>query len=273
MAQAQSSSKKPQWLFPTPAGRPSITEPGGATQRPGVLRNVGIDQKLNDTIPLDLKFHNEQGQLVPLSTYFGKKPVILSLVYYNCPMLCPLVENGLLHALNQMKFTVGKQFNVLTVSFDPRDTSKEAAAKKASYLERYGRTGAAQGWHFLTGDQASITALTQAVGFRYNYNPQNGQYYHATAIMVLTPQGKLSRYFYGIAYPSGGLRLALVEASHDKIGSPVDALLLFCCAYNPATGKYSLLISRLLMIAAGMTLLTVGTLIFLLSHGRKHAHA
>lgn len=268
---AKAQAKK-SWWFPTPAGREKITQPGTAKERPQVLENVGIDQKLNDQIPLGLKFRNESGKLVPLSTYFGHKPVVLSLVYFTCPMLCPMVEHGLLHSMKGMSFDIGKQFTVLTVSFDPHDTPQMAREKKAIYVDLYGRKGAAQGWHWLTGDQASITALTRAVGFRYNKMPGTGQYAHATAIVVLTPQGKVSRYFYGIAYPSGGLRLALVQASHDKIGSPVDALLLFCCAYNPATGKYGLLISRLLMIAAGMTILTLGTLFFMLSRG-KHAPA
>jgi protein SCO1 len=270
---AAKAQENKAWWFPTPAGRANTTQPGAATQRPQVLENVGIDQKLNDEIPLDLKFRDESGRVVPLSTYFGDKPVILSLVYFTCPMLCPMVEHGLLDALKGMSFDVGKQFTVLTVSFDPHDTPQMAQEKEATYLGLYGRKGAAQGWHWLTGDQASITALTRAVGFRYNYMPGTGQYAHATAIVVLTPQGKVSRYFYGIQYPAGGLRLALVEASHDRIGSPVDALLLFCCAYDPATGKYGLLVSRLLMIGGGMTIVTLGTLFFMLSRGGKHAHA
>jgi protein SCO1 len=243
------------------------------SERPKILRDVGIDQNLNQQIPLDLTFRDETGKTVQLRQYFGKKPVVLSLVYFGCPMLCTMVEDGLLQSLKRVSFNVGDQFEVLTVSFDPHDTPEMAAAKKAVYVGLYGRKGAAQGWHFLTGDQPSIQALTKAVGFRYAYDPQSGQFAHATAIMVLTPQGKLARYFYGIQYPPGGLRLSLVEASQEKIGSPVDAILLFCCAYNPATGKYGLLVSRLLMIAGGLTVLTIGTLIFMLSHTSKHAHA
>jgi protein SCO1/2 len=244
-----------------------------ATQRPKILRDVGIDQNLNQQIPLDLTFRDETGKTVQLRQYFGKKPVVLSLVYFSCPMLCTMVEDGLLQSLKHVNFNVGEQYEVLTVSFDPHDTPQMAAAKKDVYVGLYGRPKAAEGWHFLTGDEPSIRALTKAVGFRYAYDPASGQYAHATAIMVLTPQGKLARYFYGIQYPPGGLRLSLVEASHEKIGSPVDAILLFCCAYNPATGKYGLLVSRLLMIAGGLTLLTVGGLIFMLSRTRQHAQA
>jgi len=240
-----------------------------ADDRPKILRAVGIDQKLNEQVPLNLLFRDETGKPVPLGQYFGKKPVILSLVYFDCPMLCTMVENGLLQALKELRFTVGNQFDVLTVSFDPNDMPRVAAAKKAVYVGLYGRPGAAQGWHFLTGDQASIQALARAVGFRYAYDPQSGQYAHATAIMVLTPEGKLARYFYGIQYPSGGLRLSLVEASAGKIGSAVDEILLFCCAYNPATGKYGLIISRILQIAGLLTLLTLGTLVLMLSRAGR----
>jgi protein SCO1 len=244
-----------------------------AANRPKILRDVGIDQNLNQQIPLDLKFRDETGKTVELSQYFGKKPVILSLVYFSCPMLCTLVEESLLQSLKHVSFDIGDQYNVLTVSFDPHDTPEMASAKKSVYVGLYGRKGAAQGWHFLTGDEPSIKALTKAVGFRYTYDPTTGQYAHATAIMVLTPQGKLARYFYGIQYPPGGLRLSLVEASHEKIGSPVDAILLFCCSYNPATGKYGLLVSRLLMIAGGLTIVTLGTLVLMLSRSNKHKHA
>lgn len=253
--------------------RPARADSNTAAGRPQILRNVGIDQNLNHQIPLDLTFRDETGKTVQLRQYFGKKPVVLSLVYFNCPMLCTMVEDNLLQSLELISFNVGDQFNVLTVSFDPRDTPQMASAKRDVYVGRYGRKDAARGWHFLTGDQPSIQALTQAVGFHYNYDPKTGQYAHATAIMVLTPQGKVARYFYGIQYPPGGLRLSLVEASHEKIGSPVDAILLFCCSYDPATGKYGLLVSRLLMIAGGLTILVIGTLLFMLSRPHKHAHA
>lgn len=252
---------------------PARADTTTATARPKILRDVGIDQNLNQQIPLGLKFRDETGKTVELGQYFGQKPVVLSLVYFSCPMLCTMVENGLLQTLKHIKFSVGDQYNVLTVSFDPHDTPEMAAAKKAVYTGLYARKGAANGWHFLTGDEASIRALTKAVGFRYAYDPQSGQFAHATAIMVLTPQGKLARYFYGIQYPPGGVRLSLVEASQEKIGSPVDAILLFCCAYNPATGKYGLLVSRLLMIGGGLTVLVIGGLVLMLSRANKHAHA
>lgn len=242
---------------------------GGASAQnskvmPPQLKNVGIDQELNHQVPLDLVFHDETGKTVRLGDYFGKKPVILSLVYFNCPQLCPMVENGLVESMRQLRFNMGDQFNVLTVSFDPRDTPSEAYSKRATFLSMYNRKGASAGWHFLTGDEASIAALTKAVGFRYTYDPKSGQFSHATAIMVLTPQGKIARYFYGIHYPSGAVRLALVEASKGKIGNPVDAVLLFCSRYDPATGKYSLIISRVLFIAALVTVILLGGLLLVL---------
>jgi len=251
---------------------------GGETARnskmlPPLLQNVGIDQKLNNQIPLDLVFRDETGKLVHLNDYFGQRPVILSLVYFNCPQLCPMVEDGLLASMKDLKFNIGQQFNVLTVSFDPTDTPSLAYAKRAVYLNMYNRKGASQGWHFLTGTEVSIKALASAVGFHYNYDKETGQYAHATAIVVLTPQGKLSKYLYGIHYPAGTLRLALVEASHDKIGSPVDEVLLFCSHYDPATGKYSLIISRVLFIAALVTVLCLGGLLLVMFRGGRHAHA
>jgi protein SCO1 len=235
--------------------------------RPTVLRNVGIDQKLNQQVPMDLGFRDETGKTVHLGDYFGQKAVILSLVYYDCPMLCTMVLNGLLESLKQLKFNVGDQFNVVTVSFDPTEKPSLAAAKKAVYVGLYGRPGGAENWHFLTGDESAIRLLTQAVGFRYNYDPQTKQYVHATGIMVLTPQGRLARYFYGIKYPAGNLRLGLVEASQGKIGSPVDEILLYCCQYDPQTGKYSLIISRAIKIAGGVTILCLGTMILVLFRG------
>jgi protein SCO1 len=232
-----------------------------ASVHPAILRNVGIDQKLNQQIPLDLLFRDEAGKTVRLGDYFGTRPVILSLVYYNCPMLCTTALNGLLEGLKQINFKLGDQFEVVTLSFDPTEKPSLAAAKKALYVGLYGRPGAAEGWHFLTGDEDSIRQLTQAVGFRYNYDPTTQQYIHATGIILLTPKGKLSRYFYGIQYPAGNLRLGLVDASEHKIGSPVDAVLLYCCQYDPETGKYSLVISRVLKVGAAITVLSLGTLI------------
>ena len=240
-----------------------------ASVLPPQLRGVGIDQRLNNQVPLDLKFRDETGQTVTLGSYFGKKPVILSLVYYTCPMLCTMAENGLLNALRDVNFNIGEQFEVVTVSIDPTETPEMAMGKKAVYVGLYGRPGAKQGWHFLVGDEPSIRTLTRAVGFHYNYIPETRQYAHATGIIVLTPQGKVSRYFYGILYPSRDIRLALVEASNEKIGNPVDAVLLYCCQYDPTTGKYSVVVSRILRIAGAITLLSMGTLIFALSRGGR----
>jgi protein SCO1/2 len=242
-----------------------------AAVTPPQLRGVGIDQRLNQQVPLDLKFRDETGQPVTLGSYFGKRPVILSLVYYSCPMLCTMAENGLLNALRNVKFSIGEQFEVVTVSFDPSDTPAMAMAKKGIYAGLYGRPGGRQGWHFLVGDQPAIRALTQAVGFRYNYIPETRQFAHATGIMVLTPEGKVSRYFYGIQYPARDVRLALVEAAKKKIGNPVDALLLYCCQYDPATGKYGVMVSRVLKLAGLITVISLGTLIYALSRARKHA--
>ena len=240
---------------------------------PPLLRGVGIDQRLDQPVPLDLQFSDEAGKPVELRNYFGKKPVVLALVYYHCPMLCTMVLNGLLESLKQLKFDVGDQFNVVTVSFDPSEKPELARAKKAVYVGLYGRRGAAEGWHFLTGDEASIRQLTQAVGFHFNAIPHSDQFAHSTAIMVLTPEGKLSRYFYGIQYPARDLRLALVEAAANRIGSPVDQLVLFCCQYDPATGKYGVIISRIIQLAGVVTVLVVGTMMLVLFRREGHAQA
>ncbi len=237
---------------------------------PGVLRGVGITQRLNAQVPLNLVFYDETGKTVTLRQYFGSKPVVLSLVYFTCPNLCPMMENNLLQTLRRLKaFSIGKQFSVLTVSFDPHDTPYMAMDKWRMYVGLYGRNGATQGWHFLTGSQASITALCNAVGYHVHYIPQSHQFAHAMGIMVLTPQGKLSRYFYGLTYPPGDLRLALDEASGGKIGSPVDALLLFCCSYDPHTGKYGLVIWHVLMVGGILTLLMIAGLIWTLLRWEK----
>lgn len=237
--------------------------------RPSLLKEVGIDQKLNQSIPLNLEFRDEHGKAVQLGEFFGQKPVILSLVYYNCPMLCTQVLNGLESSLKLIPMDIGKQFNVVTVSIDPTERSVLAEAKRALYTGLYGRPGAAAGWHFLTGDQQQIKQLANAVGFRYAYDPDSKQYAHASVIMILTPEGKLSRYFYGIQFPSRDLRLGLVEASQGKIGSPVDQVLLFCYHYDPSTGKYGLLISRLIQTAGAVTVFAIATLIFVL-YRREH---
>jgi protein SCO1/2 len=243
------------------------------TNLPPLLREVGIDQKLNNQIPLDLMFRDEAGNDVRLGQYFGQKPVLLVLAYYDCPMLCTIVLNGVLHSVKELKYNIGQEFEIVTVSFDPTEKPSLAAAKKAIYVGLYNRPNAGAGWHFLTGDETSIHQLTQAVGFRYNYDPQTKQYFHATGIMVLTPGGRLARYFYGIQYPSGNLRLGLVEASEGRIGSPVDQVLLYCSQYDPATGKYSVIVSHVLKIAAAATVLSLAGLIFAMSRVRKRAAA
>jgi protein SCO1/2 len=227
--------------------------------QPAILREVGIDQKLNAQLPLELMFRDESGQTVPLQQYFGAKPVILAFVYYECPMLCTQVLNGLLESLKTLSFDAGNQFNIITVSFDPGETSALAAAKKEIYLKQYGRAGAEQGWHFLTGDTASIRQLTQAAGFRYKYDPVTDQFAHASGIMIVTPEGKIARYFFGIEYAGRDLRLALVEASQNLIGSLVDQVLLYCFHYDPSIGKYGLVIMNVLRLAGIATVLMLGT--------------
>lgn len=232
--------------------------------RPPGLKHVGIEQNLNQQIPPDLLFRDEAGNQVYLRDYFGKRPLILNLVYYHCPMLCGEVLSGLESALRVLKFDVGKDFDVLTVSFDPKDTPKDATAKKAEFLKRYNRPGAESGWHFLTGPQSSIEALTNAAGFQYEYDSKSGQYAHATAIMVLTPEGKIAQYYYGVEYAPKDLRLGLVQASEGKIGNLVDSVLLYCYHYDPDTGKYGPLVSRILKLAGGATILVLGAFLFVM---------
>ena len=243
-------------LRPVPAGAQSGLPPD--------LQEVGIDQRLGDQVPRDLFFRDETGNPVRLGVYFDGKPVILALVYFQCPMLCTQVLNGLLSSLRALSFDVGDEFEVLAVSFDPGETPILAAAKKDEYIRSYGRVGGADGWHFLTGTPAAIDRLTSAVGFRYKYNPETQQFAHASGIIVLTPGGKIARYYLGIEYPPRDLRLGLVEASSGKIGSPVDQILLYCFQYDPATGRYSLAILNVVRIAGIATLLGLGTLIAVL---------
>jgi protein SCO1/2 len=210
-----------------------------AETRPPMLRDVSIEQRLGSPLPLDAIFQNESGAPVRLGQYFGGRPVILVLAYYNCPMLCTQVFNGLVSALRVLSFDAGREFDVVAVSFDPRDRPADAAAKKKAYVEAYGRPGGAAGWHFLTGSTASIERVTRAAGFHYRYDDATGQFAHATAIYVATPLGKLSRYFYGIEYAPRDLRLSLIEASNGRIGSLADQILLFCYHYDPKLARYS----------------------------------
>jgi len=235
-----------------------------ANLRPPGLTRVGIEQHLNEQIPPNLTFRDETGKPIQLGDYFGRKPLILNLVYYQCPMLCGEVLSGLESALRVLKFDVGKEFDVLTVSFDPKETPEMATAKKTEFVKRYGRPGAAAGWHFLTGPQSSIDALTKATGFQYEYDPKTQQFAHATAIMVLTPEGKIAQYYYGVEFAPKDLRLGLVQASQNKIGNLVDEVLLYCYHYDPDKGSYGAIISRILKLAAGATILLLGTFLIVM---------
>lgn len=241
--------------------------------RPVRPSDIRFDQRLDNQVPLDLNFRDEAEQTVRLGDYFNGKPVILALVYYDCPMLCNQVLNGLTHSLKTLSFDAGKEFEVVVVSFNPRDTSELASAKKEVYLKDYGRPGTAAGWHFLTGDPQPINELTGAVGFRYVYDPALNQYAHASGIMVLTPQGRLSRYFYGIEYAPRDLRLGLIEAAENRIGAPADQLMLLCYQYDPATGKYSVSVIKALRVGGVLTVLFMVMLLAFLGQkakGRRH---
>jgi protein SCO1/2 len=257
---------------PAPAQPSAMRDPNSKpAPLPAGLQGVTIEQNLNHQVPLNLVFHDEFGRGLPLSTYFsGHKPVLLALVYYTCPMLCNLVLTGAATSLRAISLDPGRDFEVVAVSFDPHDTPEIAAAKKANYLQRYHRPNTANGWHFLTGDEASIQALTSAVGFRFKLDPATGQYAHASAIMILTPEGKLSRYYYGVEYEPRDVRLGLVEASQNKIGSPVDQILLFCYHYDPATGKYGAVAMNMVRFAGATFVLICGT--FLLFAWRRDWH-
>jgi protein SCO1/2 len=233
-----------------------------------MLENVGIDQRLGEQLPLDVTFRDESGAIVGLGDYFGKKPVVLTLVYYTCPMLCNQVLNGLTSTLDVVSFDIGKEFEVVTVSFDPRETPELARSKKATYIDWYKRQGAADGWHFLTGDKASIDKLTEAAGFHYKFDAATNQFVHASGIMLATPDGRLARYFYGIEYAPKDLRLGLIEASEKKIGNPVDRLLLYCYHYDPASGKYGAVAMNILRLAAIATVVGLIAMLLLLRRRR-----
>jgi len=240
-----------------------IMSPPSNVKPPG-LANIAIEQRLNEQVPANLVFRDETGKAVHLSDYFGKKPLVLSLVYYRCPMLCSELLVGLESTLKVLKFDVGKEFDVLTISFDPKDTPELATARKATILKRYNRPGASDGWHFLTGPQESIDAITKAVGFQYSYDQKTGQFAHSTAIMLLTPEGKVAQYYYGVEFPPKDVRLGLIQASQNKIGTLADQVLLYCYHYDPATGKYGAIISRIIQLAGGLTILSIGTVLLML---------
>jgi protein SCO1/2 len=233
---------------------------------PAILNKVGITQNLNAQIPPDLVFRDETGKSVRLGDFFGKKPIILSLVYFDCPALCTEVLNGELRTMRAISLDLGKDFEAVTVSFEPKDTPALAKAKRDVYLGQYDRPDAGEHWHFLTGEQPSIDALTNAAGFQYAYDSSIHQYAHAAAILVLTPEGRIDRYFYGVIYPARDLRLGLVEASQGKIGTVTDHALLYCYQYDPMTGKYGVVVTNVLRAGGGLTVLILGifmTLMFL----------
>ena len=240
---------------------------------PAMVRNVGIDQKLNAQLPLELTFKDDTGQTVRLGQYFVRKPVVLALVYYECPMLCDMVLNGLVHSMEKMTLNVGRDFEIVTVSFNPQESWQLAQNKKTNYLEKFARPEAKEGWHFLTGQEAAIKQLADSVGFRYAYDPRTKQFAHASGVMVITPEGKVSRYFYGIQYEPRDLRLGLVEASNHKIGSPADEILLFCFHYDPLTGKYGFVIMNVIRTLGSATVVALGALLFvLIRKDRQKSH-
>ena len=259
-----------------PMARPAAAQTMDPMQniavRPDLLKDVSIDQKLDRQVPLDLIFRDEHGKPVMLGEYFTPgKPVVLSMVYFTCPMLCTEELNGLNRVLKQIPMSIGKDFQVVTVSIDPTDKPIMADAKQQLYTGMYGRPGAAAGWHFLTGQDAQIKALADAVGYHYAYDPRTEEFAHAALIMVLTGTGKISRYFYGVNYSPRDVRFGLEDASDGKIGPKVDQMLLFCYHYDPNTGKYGLVISRAIQVGGALTLLGLGTLIFFLSRGDNYS--
>ncbi len=250
--------------------RPTISKDVGvgpgleASATPEILKHVGIEQKIGASLPLDLEFYDETGTPVKLGSYFGDKPVILSLVYYDCPMLCTEVLNGLNRSLAPLNFTIGDEFEVLSVSFDPRETPQLAGQKKAVYTQRYNRPGAKEGWHFLTGEAPAIDALTGTVGFNYVYDEDEGQFVHGSAIMIVSPKGTVSHYFFGIEYPSEDIRLALIESSEEKLGNVFDQIMLYCFNYDPEQGRYGVVIMNSMRVAGVITLLAMGSFMFIM---------
>ena len=265
LASAASAQPVPPLMVPPPG-------PAAQAQIP-ILREVGLEQKLDAQIPLDLTFNDETGNPVTLGNYFRGRPVILALVYYECPMLCTEVLNGLVGSLETLKFDAGHEFDVVVVSFDPGETPALAAQKKELYLKRYGRPGAENAWHFLTGRAEAITTLTSAVGFKYKYDPSIDQFAHVAALTILTPTGRVSRYLFGIEYAPRDLKFALVEAANGKIGSLVDQALLFCYHYDPETGKYGLVIMNLVRIGGILTVTAAIAFILLNLRSRPQRQA
>lgn len=252
---------------PAAAGPPAaIGEPAGWSALSPV-RDIGFDQRLGELIPLEIELRDETGRLVPLREYFGRRPVILTLAYYDCPMLCGMSLQGLASALKTMTFEAGKEFEVVTVSFDPTETPDLARRRKTTYLAAYGRPQAAGAWHFLTGDEAQIRRLTAAVGFRYVWDPEQEQYAHATGLVLATPEGRIARYLFGIEYAPKDLRLGLIEAADGRIGTLADRLLLLCYHYDPRTGRYGA--AALGSVRVGAVLTVLGLSVFILIMVRR----
>jgi protein SCO1/2 len=251
-----------------------FTPPETKTVAPPGLAGVGIDQRLNEQVPLNLTFKDEQGKPVQLGDYFHRgRPVVLNLVYYECPMLCTEVLNGLTSALKVIRFVPGNEFEVVTVSIDPRETPELAARKKAMYLKKLGNPQAAGGWHFLTGEQSQITQLADAVGFHYRYDEKLGQFAHAAGIMLITPEGRVAQYYYGVEYSAKDMRLGIVEASQNRIGSLADQVLLYCYHYDPRSGKYGPTITSIVRLAGLVTVIVLGGALALLFRKEKHEKA
>jgi protein SCO1 len=246
----------------------------GQLQSQSILQDVGFDQKLNMELPLDATFRDETGRSVALGDYFGKRPVILTLVYYECPMLCTQELSGLVRSLKTLSYTPGNEFEIVTVSISPTETPALAAKKKDRYLRSYDHPGAERGWHFLTGDESSIRRLAQATGFRYTYNPKTKLYAHAAGLAIATPMGRIARYFYGISYPARDLKLGLVEAGSGKIGSPIDKILLLCYAFDPSTGRYTFAIMSTIRVLGVATFGSLATFIlFMVRRDQRRANA
>jgi protein SCO1/2 len=240
-------------------------EPGmAASVVPRPLREIGFDQRLDERVPLDVEFKDDQGRTVKLGEYFGRKPVVVAFVYYDCPMLCTMILSSITSTLGILSLEPGKDFELVMVSFDPRETAELAARKKAEYLHRYDRPATADGWHFLTGEPPSIERLTKAAGFRYTWDEETQQFAHPAGIIVLTPDGRLARYLFGLEYGARDLRFALVEASEGRIGTTVDAALLYCFHYDPMTGRYGFVVMRMLRVAGAATVVALGTFVFIM---------
>jgi len=235
-----------------PGANPSPGIP--SSQMPSVLSKVSYEQRLNERLPLDLQFKDEEGRTVRLGDYFGHRPVVLAFVYYDCPMLCTQVLNGIDTSLSVLTETVGKDFDVVAVSFDPRETPSLANGKKKAQVDRYKRAGSEAGWHFLTGEEPAIKTLTEAAGFHYVWDDKTQQFAHPSGIIVVTPDGRLARYFFGIEYASRDVKFALIESSAGRIGNAIDQLLLYCYHYNPATGQYGLVTMTLVRLAGVLTI-------------------